>query len=232
MPPTPPALLLAVSIIQESKNLSLSALFIALFAPPPPLCTLSHPTWMGGGNRPFVGSLLKPVISRLLGLQSGGEGGGTTEDASAHSPVAVFTNQANTVGALQAKKKRQEKRSKTDMRCCLSGKTRARPDVGGHCGARKTQRECRENGKSVSAKMKNNQQALGRQGQRSSLHPRPHPAACSSDMTNKSPPRHQSPDIKCGTHPIDSDAFIPEETEDGGIELCLVSGGGRGMVSM
>lgn len=176
MPPTPPALLLAVSIIQESKNLSLSALFIALLAPPPPLCTLSHPTWMGGGNRPFVGSLLKPVISRLLGIQSGDEGGGTTEDAAARSPVAVFTNQANAVGALQAKKKRQEKRSKTDMRCCLSGKTRARPDVGGHCRARKTQRECRENGKSVSAKMKNNQQALGRQGQRSS--PRPPPPPC------------------------------------------------------
>lgn len=114
---------------------------------------------MGGGNRPFVGSLLKPVISRLLG---------TTEDAVARSPVAVFTNQADAVGALQAKKKRQEKRSKTDMRCCLPGKTRARPDVGGHCGARKTQHECRENGKSVSAKMKNKQQALGRQEQRSS----------------------------------------------------------------
>lgn len=50
---------------------------------------------MGGGNRPFVGSLLKPVISRLLG---------TTEDAVARSPVAVFTNQADAVGALQAKK--------------------------------------------------------------------------------------------------------------------------------
>lgn len=61
----------------------------------------SHPDrW---GNCPAVGYLLKPVISQLLGLQSGAEGGnnrGTTENAATHSPVAVFTNQAVTVGAL------------------------------------------------------------------------------------------------------------------------------------
>lgn len=63
--------------------------------------------------------------------------------------------------------------------------------------------------------MKNNRQALDRQGQKSFS-----PAACSSDMTNKSPLRHQSPDIKWETHTIDSDAFIPEEEEDTKTELC------------
>ena len=67
--------------------------------------------------------------------------------------------------------------------------------------------------------MKNNSKALKRQGQKSFP-----PAACSSDMTNKSPSHHQSPGIKCKTHTIDSDAFVPEEKQGVDVEtgLCHV----------
>lgn len=46
--------------------------------------------------------------------------------------------------------------------------------------------------------MKNNSQVFKRQGQKSFL-----PAACSSDMTNKSPLRHQSPGVNSKTHTMD-----------------------------
>ena len=54
--------------------------------------------------------------------------------------------------------------------------------------------------------MKNNSEVLKRQGQKSFP-----PAACYSDMTNKSPSHHQSPGIKLETHTIDSDADAPQE---------------------
>lgn len=52
--------------------------------------------------------------------------------------------------------------------------------------------------------MKNNSQVLKRQGQKSFL-----PAACSSDMPNTSPLRHQSPGINSKTRTMGSDAFKP-----------------------
>lgn len=88
-------------------------------------------------------------------------------------------------------------------------KATSRPDLKGHCRAiiKQSERESEScAGKKKANKMKNNSEVLKRQGQKSFP-----PAACSSDMTNKSPSRHQSPGIKRETHTIDPDAFVPEE---------------------
>lgn len=91
-----------------------------------------------------------------------------------------------------------------DLRCCLScHKSTSQPDLKEHCRVTITEKggRRREAGDGAS-KMKNNSQLLKRQGQKSFL-----PAACSSDTTNKSPLRHQSPGINSKTHTMDSDAF-------------------------
>lgn len=94
------------------------------------------------------------------------------------------------------------------LRCsAVRYKATSQPDLKGHCRATIAARE-RERavlGKGAN-KMKNSSKALKRQGQKSFP-----PAACYSDMTNKSPSHHQSPGIKLETHTIDSDAFAPQE---------------------
>ena len=99
----------------------------------------------------------------------------------------------------------------------------SQPDLKGHCGATIKQSE-RDRERAVlgerAYKMKNNSEALKRQGQKSFP-----PAACCSDMTNKSHSHHQSPGIKNETRTIDPDAFAPEEkqgvdTETGIYHVC------------
>lgn len=91
-----------------------------------------------------------------------------------------------------------------DLRCWVAHHNSAsQPGLKEHCRVTITEqgRDGRREGDGAS-RMKNNSQVHKRQGKKSFL-----PAACSSDMTNKSPLRHQSPGINSRTHAIDSDAF-------------------------